>query len=168
MFDEEISVYADELVKAFSRQGKTVTTAESCTGGMIGAALTSVAGSSDVYKSGLITYSNEAKITYLNVEPDTLSEHGAVSSQTAAQMAIGALEAAKADAAVAVTGIAGPGGGSEEKPVGLVFISVASADEEGAYVERLEFGDIGRQQVRLETTRQALEMLLAYGLETDA
>ena len=168
MFDEEILVYASELVQAFARDNKTIVTAESCTGGMIGTAITSAPGSSSVYQGGFVTYSNEAKIKFLNVDQTTLKQHGAVSSETAAQMAIGALESYEADASVAVTGVAGPGGGSDTKPVGLVFIAIATRIEPGAFVERLEFGNIGRENIRMETTRQALEMLLAYGIDADA
>ena len=165
MFDQEISLLAGIVIKEFSKADLVVTTAESCTGGLIGGAITSIPGSSDVYQQGYVTYSNKAKIELLGVDRDTLREHGAVSAECASQMAIGALEAADADAAVAVTGIAGPGGGSESKPVGLVYIAVATAEEEGAFVESFEFGDIGRDEVRRETVKEALEVLLGYGLD---
>ncbi len=167
MFDEEITALATMLVREFDAAGIKVATAESCTGGLIGGAITSVAGSSNVYGRGFITYSNQAKIDLLDVDPHVLQVHGAVSAECASQMATGTLEAADAGAAVAVTGIAGPGGGSEAKPVGLVFIAVATSEDEGAFVEQFQFGDIGRDEIRRETVLQALEMLLGYGLDEE-
>ena len=167
MFDEEILAMASMVVKEFGEMNMQVATAESCTGGLIGGAITSVDGSSSVFGRGFITYSNQAKTDLLGVEPGTLEDHGAVSAECASQMAIGALEAANANAAVAVTGIAGPGGGTETKPVGLVYIAVATSEDEGAFVEKFEFGDIGRHNVRRETVMQAMEMLLGYGLDGD-
>jgi len=167
MFDEEILALASMVIKEFGEMNMQVATAESCTGGLIGGAITSVDGSSSVYGRGFITYSNQAKTDLLGVEPGTLEDHGAVSVECASQMATGALEAANANAAVAVTGIAGPGGGTETKPVGLVYIAVATSADEGAFVEKFEFGDIGRHNVRRETVMQALEMLLGYGLDGD-
>ncbi|MEM7291494.1 MAG: CinA family protein, partial [Pseudomonadota bacterium] len=145
MFDEELQALAAMVVRDFAAAGKKLATVESCTGGMIGACITSAPGSSAVFDRGFLTYSNEAKQDLVSVDPETLTEHGAVSAQCASQMAIGGLKAAGVDAVVAVTGIAGPGGGSKTKPVGLVFIAVASTQEEGAFVEQLEFGDIGRE-----------------------
>ena len=165
MFDEEIQTIAKQLVKQFAEAKRTIATAESCTGGLIGGAITSVSGSSAVYETGFVTYSNEAKIALIDVDPHTLDTIGAVSAETASQMAIGTLEATGANAAVAVTGIAGPTGGTEVKPVGLVFVAIASDFEEGAFVERFEFGSIGREKIRRETVREALEMLIAYGLD---
>lgn len=167
MFDEEIRALAAMVVREFNDRGMTVTTAESCTGGLIGGAITSASGSSNVYKKGFITYSNEAKSDLLGVDHETIIQHGAVSAECASQMAIGARLAADADAAVAVTGIAGPGGGTEVKPVGLVYIAVATSHDEGAFVEQFEFGDIGRDKVRRVTIKEALEMLLGYGIETE-
>ena len=109
-------------VELLAEHKMTVTTAESCTGGLIAATLVNVPGASDVLNEGYITYSNEAKIRLVNVSPETLERYGAVSSQTAKEMANGAAKAAKAEAALSATGIAGPGGGTEEKPVGLVYI----------------------------------------------
>lgn len=167
MFDEAISTLSAMVVRDFGDAGMTITTAESCTGGLISSAITSISGSSDVFEAGFVTYSNEIKSEVLGVEKSVLRENGAVSAECASQMAMGALEAADADAAVAVTGIAGPGGGTETKPVGLVYIAVATAEEEGAFVESFEFGNIGRDQVRRETVKEALEMLLGYGLSGD-
>ncbi|MEM9332301.1 MAG: CinA family protein [Pseudomonadota bacterium] len=167
MFDQEIHTLAEMVVREFTSAGLLVTTAESCTGGLIGGAITAISGSSDVYQRGYVTYSNDAKAELLGVDRDTLRDHGAVSAECASQMAIGALEAADANAAVAVTGIAGPGGGSDSKPVGLVYIAVATSEEEGAFVERFEFGDLGREAVRRETVKEALETLLGYGLNEE-
>lgn len=167
MFDDEIIALAEMAIREFTTAGLTVTTAESCTGGLIAAALTSVAGSSDVIERGFVTYSNSAKNELLGVEQEVLDKHGAVSSECAVQMVTGARKAADADAAVAVTGIAGPGGGSAEKPVGLVYIAVSTREEKGAFVERFEFGNLGRSEVRRETVREALEMLLGYALDGD-
>ena len=166
MFDEEISALAEMAIREFGSAGMTITTAESCTGGLIAAALTSIAGSSEVFERGMVTYANNAKVEMLGVAADTLDEHGAVSAECL-QMATGALASANAGASVAVTGIAGPGGGTAEKPVGLVYIAVATSDEEGAFVERFEFGDLDRETIRLKTVREALEMLLGYALEDD-
>ncbi len=167
MFDEETTALAEMTIREFGAANMTVTTAESCTGGLIAAALTSVAGSSEVFERGMVTYANSAKQQMLGVEEDTLNEHGAVSAECAVQMATGALRAADAGAAVAVTGIAGPGGGTPEKPVGLVFIAVATHEEEGAFVERFEFGELGRDKIRHASVREALEMLLGYALDSD-
>ncbi len=166
-FDEELTVIAGEVIKSFGKAGMTIATAESCTGGLIGGCLTSVSGSSEVFDRGFITYSNEAKAQSLGVDPALIEEHGAVSAQVASEMAIGAVKAANVDAAVAVTGIAGPGGGTDKKPVGLVYIAVALSEEEGAFVEDFLFADMDRDGVRRETVKEALEMLLGYGLDDD-
>ncbi|MEO0909339.1 MAG: CinA family protein [Pseudomonadota bacterium] len=165
--DEELTVIAGEVIKSFGKAGMTIATAESCTGGLIGGCLTSVSGSSEVFDRGFITYSNEAKAQSLGVDPALIEEHGAVSAQVASEMAIGAVKAANVDAAVAVTGIAGPGGGTDKKPVGLVYIAVALSEEEGAFVEDFLFADMDRDGVRRETVKEALEMLLGYGLDDD-
>lgn len=165
MFDEEITALATMVVRDFGEAGLKVATAESCTGGLVGGAITAIPGSSDVYQGGFVTYTNDLKANLINVDPETLREHGAVSAECASQMAIGALEATEADACVSVTGIAGPGGGSEDKPVGLVYIAVATCEDEGAIVESFEFGNIGRDAVRRETVKEALEMLLGYALD---
>ena len=161
----ELIEMAEHTIQAFRASNRMIATAESCTGGLISACLTAVAGSSEAFERGFVTYSNEAKQELLGVDPETIDNHGAVSPETALAMAMGALANANANAAVAVTGIAGPGGGSSEKPVGLVYIAVASDLEEGAFVEECRFGDIGRETVRQATVSTALEMLLAYGLE---
>ena len=163
--DPELAEMAEHVLDGFRAEGLKIATAESCTGGLIAALLTSIAGSSDVFERGFVTYSNEAKAQAIGVDPELIREHGAVSAPVAVAMAIGALEHSLADASVSVTGIAGPGGGSAEKPVGLVFIAVANRLEEGAFVEEFRFGDTGRDEIRNETSKMALEMLLAYGVD---
>jgi nicotinamide-nucleotide amidase len=165
MFDEELLAIANQVIKEFGEANFTVATAESCTGGLIGGCLTAVAGSSKVFDRGFITYTNEAKIEVLDVKRELIEEHGAVSAQVASEMAIGAIAKSGSNAAVAVTGIAGPGGGTETKPVGLVYIAVATSEEEGAFVEDFNFSDMNRDEVRRETIKEALEMLLGYGLD---
>jgi nicotinamide-nucleotide amidase len=137
----------------------TIATAESCTGGLVAAALTSVAGSSDVFERGFVTYANAAKEELLGVPAATLAVHGAVSRDTALAMAQGALAHSRADLAVAITGVAGPGGGTDDKPVGLVHFAAAARD--GRLVQReRRFGDIGRDQVRARSVVEALTMLM--------
>jgi nicotinamide-nucleotide amidase len=137
----------------------TVATAESCTGGLVAGALTDIPGSSDVIDRGFVTYSNEAKRAMLGVKPTTLATFGAVSKETATAMAIGALEKAGVDLAVAITGIAGPGGATPGKPVGLVHFAVAARD--GRIVHReTRFGAIGRSAVRQRSVVEALRMLM--------
>jgi nicotinamide-nucleotide amidase len=136
----------------------TIATAESCTGGLVVAALTDIPGSSDVIDRGFVTYSNEAKRAMLGVKPATLSTFGAVSKETAIAMAVGALEKAGVDLAVSITGIAGPGGATPGKPVGLVHFAVAARD--GRIVNReCRFGAIGRSAVRARSVLEALRML---------
>lgn len=133
-------------------------TAESCTGGLIVAILTEVSGSSAVVDRGFVTYSNEAKADMLGVPEKLIDEHGAVSEPVVRAMARGTIEHSLADIAVAVTGIAGPGGGSEEKPVGLVHIAAMRRGGESVY-QLCEFGDIGREQVRFMTVREAFRLI---------
>ncbi|MGE6783179.1 CinA family protein [Ensifer adhaerens] len=159
MWPADIEVKAGEIIARFTANGLKVATAESCTGGLIAGALTEISGSSAVVDRGFVTYSNEAKVAMLGVETATLVAHGAVSRQTAIEMAQGALAHSAADFAVAVTGIAGPSGGSAEKPVGLVHI--AAAGRNGAMLHReMRYGDIGRSKIRLATVRTALDMLM--------
>ena len=144
------------LLAAARARGWRIATAESCTGGMIAAALTDIAGSSDVFERGFVTYSNAAKTEMLGVSPDTLSTHGAVSEPVAAEMAAGALARSAADLAVSVTGIAGPGG-SEFKPEGRVCFGIATA--QGVWTETVEFGARGRAGVRQAARDHALALL---------
>jgi len=138
--------------------GLHVATAESCTGGLVVAALTEIPGSSDVVDRGFVTYSDDAKRAMLGVPAATLKRHGAVSAQTAKAMAAGALKNSRADIAVSITGIAGPGGGSKQKPVGLVYFAAASRDGRRVARKRL-YGEIGRRRVRLRSVAEALALL---------
>lgn len=148
-----------KLLEAARSARLKLATAESCTGGLVAAALTDIAGSSDVFDRGFITYSNEAKVAMLSVLEATIAKYGAVSSQTAAEMAHGAVEHSLADIAVSITGIAGPGGGSPEKPVGLVWFGLATR---GGSVETEErrFGAISRSEIRSAAVETALTLLL--------
>ncbi|GKY89012.1 CinA family protein [Sinisalibacter aestuarii] len=145
-----------EILRLCRVKGLTVASAESCTGGMVGAALTDVAGSSDVYERGVITYSNAAKMALLGVKAETLEAVGAVSEEVAREMAEGLLAAAPVDIAVSVTGIAGPGG-SEHKPEGRVCFGLAT--KAGCTVRTVEFGALGRANVRAAARDHALELI---------
>jgi len=147
--------------------GLKVATAESCTGGLVAGALTEIAGSSDVVDRGFVTYSNEAKEAMLGVPSATIKRHGAVSAETAAAMATGALKNSLANIVVAVTGVAGPGGGSLQKPVGLVHFAAASRNGRLIARER-QYGDIGRQSVREQSVAEALDLLEALAREANA
>jgi nicotinamide-nucleotide amidase len=142
--------------------GRRVAVAESCTGGLVSAALTEIAGSSDVFEAGFVTYSNDAKVELLGVSEEVIDTFGSVSVAAAWAMAQGVLRKSRADVAVAITGIAGPGGGSENKPVGTVVFARAerSGDPNRITADRKEFGDLGRAGVRLQAALCALELLL--------
>ena len=156
--NEALRAAATAVLDACRARKLTVATAESCTGGLVAGALTEIAGSSDVVDRGFVTYSNEAKQQMLGVSSGTLDKFGAVSRQTAEEMARGALGRGGADLVVAITGIAGPGGGSKDKPVGLVHF--AAAARSGALTHKeMRYGDIGRSLVREKSVLQALEML---------
>lgn len=159
-FDQETLDLTREVLAACRARGVMIATAESCTGGLIAAALTEIAGSSDVVERGFVTYSNEAKMDLLDIRLDTLAAHGAVSEPTARAMAQGAIARSRAGIAVAVTGIAGPGGGTPAKPVGRVHIATARRDGGGRHL-RLDLGDIGRGAVRSATVKDALRLVLA-------
>ncbi len=163
MFDDAIKSAASALLDLCKSNKLTLATAESCTGGLVAAALTEIAGSSAVVDRGFVTYTNQSKHEMLGVPQATLDRHGAVSRETAEAMAQGALIHAPVDLAVAITGIAGPGGGSVQKPVGLVHFAAASRDSATRprrliHAER-RFGDIGRGEIRRLSVLQALEML---------
>jgi nicotinamide-nucleotide amidase len=146
---------ATDVLILFRAHGLKLATAESCTGGLVAGALTEIAGSSDVVDRGFVTYSNEAKRAMLGVPAATLKRYGAVSAQTAKAMAAGALKNSLADATVAITGIAGPGGGSKLKPVGLVHFAAASRN--GRHIARVKrYGNIGRGRVRERSVAEAL------------
>ena len=158
MIDDEMRAAAERVLDLCRARKRTVVTAESCTGGLVAAALTEIAGSSDVVDRGLVTYSNEAKQDLVGVPAAVLAQHGAVSRETAVAMAEGALAQSDADLAVAITGIAGPGGGSPDKPVGLVHFAAASHDGE-LIAREMRYGDIGRKEVRRRSVLEALSML---------
>ncbi len=149
---------AARILALYRARGWRIATAESCTGGMLGARLTDIAGASDVYERGFVTYCNTAKQEMLGVRAASLAAHGAVSEQVAGEMAQGALARSHAQIALSITGIAGPGG-SEHKPEGRVCFGLAGPM--GSRTETVEFGARGRAQVREAATRHALEMLLA-------
>ncbi|MBV9735824.1 MAG: CinA family protein [Acidisphaera sp.] len=158
MVDAETLDAAERLLAAFRRRGLRIATAESCTGGLIAAALTAVAGSSDVVDRGFVTYSNEAKTELLGVAPALIASVGAVSEAVVRGMAEGALVRSRADAAVAVTGIAGPGGGSAGKPVGLVWFGLAWRNRPVLAQSRVLPGD--RTEIRRATVAHALHLLM--------
>jgi len=158
MFADGLLSEARDLLAAARAADVHIVTAESCTGGLIAALLTEIPGSSDVVERGFVTYSNEAKQELLGVPEELLRTYGAVSEPVCRAMAEGALKNARAEFSLAVTGIAGPGGGSAEKPVGLVYIGAASLTGQ-VIVREYRFGDIGRDQVRLGTVEKALALL---------
>ncbi len=160
MIDGALREAAAHVLEVCRARGLKVATAESCTGGLVAAALTEIAGSSDVVDRGFVTYSNAAKEAMLGVPAATLKRHGAVSAETAAAMAAGALKHSNADITVAITGIAGPGGGSKEKPVGLVHFAAASRDGRRLARHRC-YGKIGRRRVRARSVAEALALLQA-------
>ena len=155
--DDDIIARATDLLTACRTATKTLATAESCTGGLISGALTAIAGSSDVVERGFVVYSNQAKIDLLGVPADLLARRGAVSEEVVRAMVAGALARSQVDLAVACTGIAGPGGGSNAKPVGRVHIAAGLRGGSIAHVMR-DYGDIGRDAVRRETVRDALAL----------
>ncbi len=158
MFPDDLLARAEALLQACREGGLMVATAESCTGGLIAGCLTEIAGSSDVVDRGFVTYSNQAKNKMLDVPLALIESHGAVSEPVARAMAEGAIAQSEADLAVAVTGVAGPGGGTAEKPVGLVHL--ACARRGGKTLHRAQrYGDLGRAGIREATIRTALEML---------
>ena len=158
MLPKTLVAEAASLLALLRAQRLKLATAESCTGGLIAAVLTDVPGSSDVFERGFVTYSNAAKSEAIGVDPALIARHGAVSEQTARAMAEGALAHSAADIAVAVTGVAGPGGGSAEKPVGLVHIA-AARKERGTLHKRCDFGDLGRSGIREATVAEALQLV---------
>ena len=158
MFPADVLDDAKRLINSLKVKRRTLATAESCTGGLIAAALTEIPGASEVFYGGFVTYSNDAKAQMIGVERTLIDNHGAVSEAVAHAMADGAVRTTGADLAISVTGIAGPGGGSPHKPVGLVYIAVASVFD-APRVERHTFGDAGRQEVRLASLRAALRLL---------
>jgi nicotinamide-nucleotide amidase len=162
LLPENLVVLATRVIDANRAVGRRLAVAESCTGGLVAAALTEVPGASDVFEAGFVTYADEAKTTLLGVSPDVVQTFGAVSLATAWAMANGALTRSKADVAVAITGIAGPAGGSDKKPVGTVVFARARAGEEpdDALTDQRLFENKGRAAIRLQAALCALELLL--------
>ena len=158
----ELVAAARRVVEANRAAGRRIALAESCTGGLVAAAITEIPGCSDVFEAGFVTYSNDAKVELVKVSSDVIETFGAVSIATAWSMAQGALEATHADVAVAITGVAGPGGGSEKKPVGTVVVARAEKGGDPAKVgaDLRQFGDKGRGAIRLQAALCALELLL--------
>ncbi len=160
-FPQSISSLAAHLVTILGQRGWRVTTAESCTGGLIAAAITEVPGASTVFQRGIVAYANEEKTALLDVDPNILAHHGAVSEPVAYAMAAGALSRSKADIALAVTGIAGPGGGSPDKPVGLVHVVAvggSKAGDQSRHHRQVFSGQ--RWDIRRATAQQALQMAI--------
>jgi nicotinamide-nucleotide amidase len=158
MFEKDILESAGRILAAARGQGVMIATAESCTGGLIASTLTEIAGSSDVFDRGFVTYSNDAKMTMLGVRQKTLETFGAVSAETAGEMADNTLRRSNAALAVSVTGVAGPGGGSAQKPVGLVCFGLARKSGPTT-TEIMHFADNGRDGIRRTSVRHALGML---------
>jgi len=161
-FDPELIALAQKVVAANVEAGRKITTAESCTGGMVAAVITEIPGASQILDAAFVTYANEAKEALLGVGGDILATLGAVSEATAWAMAAGALKRSGADVAVAISGIAGPAGGTEKKPVGTVVFARAYRDEAAGTVvaDTHHFGDLGRAEIRRQATLVALRLLL--------
>jgi len=158
LIDNDTLDLARDVLELARARGLRLGTAESCTGGLLAGALTAIAGSSDVVEGAVVSYSNRIKSQLLSVSPDLLAQHGAVSEPVSRAMAEGAVKALGVDLAAAITGVAGPGGGTEEKPVGLVHFAVAGLSGPTWHRE-MRFGDIGRAEVRLASVKCALQML---------
>ena len=158
MFPDDIQTLARQVIETAVARGLTIATAESCTGGLVAGALTAIAGSSAAVERGFVTYSNAAKTELLGVPADLIEAHGAVSEPVARAMADGGLARSRAGVSVSVTGVAGPGGGTADKPVGLVHFGAVGPG--GAIHAEHRFGDIGREEVRLASVRVALGLLL--------
>tara|TARA_A100000164_G_scaffold317505_1_gene298143 strand:+ start:1223 stop:1729 length:507 start_codon:yes stop_codon:yes gene_type:complete len=159
MFPLEINSKASSILKVCKQKGVTIITAESCTGGLIAGCLTEIPGSSSVIEGGFVTYSNQAKVSMLSVKLEQLDQYGAVSEEVARSMAEGALGSSKADIAIACTGVAGPGGATNTKPVGLVHLSCALRKHPTLY-KRCNFSG-GRSTIRLATVKAAFELIEA-------
>lgn len=158
MFPADLIIEAEQLLAELRALAFKIATAESCTGGLIAALLTEIPGSSDVVERGFVTYSNEAKMELIGVPAALIAAHGAVSAEVAAAMSKGALKHSRAGIAVAVTGVAGPGGGSPSKPVGLVHLAAARNGHSIVPLVR-HYGDLGRSAIRMATVRDALALI---------
>jgi len=160
--DSELLAAAVRVLDANRAAGRTIAAAESCTGGLVMAALTEIAGASDVVERGFVTYSNESKMEAIGVNQDILETFGAVSIAVAWAMAQGALKHSHADIAVAITGVAGPDGGTEKKPVGTVVFAraIRGSDPDAMVADIRHFGDLGRSEIRRQAALVALELLM--------
>lgn len=158
MYSDDLIVQARDLLDDLRRQGLKLVTAESCTGGLIAAVLTEIPGSSDVLERGFVTYSNDAKIEAIGVPRALIEKFGAVSREVAVAMAKGALAHSKADIAISVTGVAGPGGGTDDKPVGLVYLSALRRGQDGV-TEECRFGVTSRSAIRIASVGEALGLI---------
>ena len=160
--DSRLVEAARLVVEANLAAGRRIAVSESCTGGLVSAAITAIPGCSAVFEAGFVTYANEAKIGMLGIDENILDTFGAVSVATAWAMAQGALDQSTADVAVAITGVAGPNGGSDTKPVGTVVFALAirGADREDVIADTRQFGDLGRGPIRLQAALVALELLM--------
>lgn len=158
MFSDQMLDQAARLLQMYRTAGKRLATAESCTGGLVAGLLTAIPGSSDVVERGFVTYSNEAKAEMLGVPTSIIATKGAVSEEVARAMAEGALAHSRADAAVSITGVAGPGGGSAEKPVGLVHLACAAKGAQTLHQE-CRFGELSRDEIRERSVEVALGLL---------
>ena len=159
LFPDDLLGAARALLAEFERHRRKLATAESCTGGLLAGLLTEIAGSSAVFERGFVVYSNSAKSELIGVSPALIERHGSVSEEVARAMAEGALAHAPVDVAVSVTGIAGPDGGSPEKPVGLVYFAAAPRGRP-TLTRECRFGDIGRREIRLASLREAMALTL--------
>ena len=157
-FSPRLLAAAEHLLETCRRKGRLIATAESCTGGLIASVLTAIPGSSDVVDCGFVTYSNDAKAKMIGVPEAVIRQYGAVSAEVAVAMAQGAIAQSHAHLAIAVTGVAGPGGGTPMKPVGLVWLAAAARNGH-VRTRELRLGEIGREEVRLATVGEALAML---------
>ena len=157
-FAPRLLTAAEHLLETCRRKGRLIATAESCTGGLIASVLTAIPGSSDVVDCGFVTYSNDAKVKMIGVPAAAIRQYGAVSAEVAVAMAQGAIAQSHAHLAIAVTGVAGPGGGTPMKPVGLVWLAAAARNGH-VRTRELRLGEIGREEVRLATVGEALAML---------
>lgn len=160
MFPPDIHDLARKLIENGAAHKILIAAAESCTGGLVAGALTEIAGASDVFERGFVTYSNDAKTEVLGVAPEMIGEFGAVSAEVAEAMALGAIQHSKADFALSVTGIAGPSGGTAAKPVGLVYIGIANREGTAFHYKCLFKGD--RDDVRLQAVKEALNLLMSF------
>ncbi len=170
VYDVDVPGIETTLVRLLSAQGKTAATAESCTGGLVAQRITDVAGASAVFEAGYVTYASAQKTKMLGVSPRVIAQYNVVSAPVAAQMAVGALHAAGADYAVSTTGLAGPGGGDDIRPVGTIYLAVASKESDSVWVGRLVVGNANRTGIRQRASHAALAFLLrkAQGLSTDS